>query len=119
MEGERSQDEKNRRFFSSWLLSPSIETWILFINLGFLQFAAVVGVDDFPFGEDIQAGEAGFAVAVAGAACAAEGELDFGSGGAGIDVQDASGDITYGALDAVVVLRVDGTGEAEGSVVID
>src|SRR5437868_5285699 len=91
---------------------------ILLVYLGFLEFAAEVGVDYFPFGEDVKACESGFAVAVASAAGAPEGELDFGSGGARVDVEDAGGDVTHGTLGIVDVLSVDGTGEAVLCVVV-
>src|SRR5579864_4517097 len=84
---------------------PGPSSRILLVNLRFLQFATVVGVDHLPFGEDIQPGQPGFAVAVAGAARAAEGELDLRARRAGVDVQNAGGDIAHSVLHAVDVLR--------------
>src|SRR5579883_894169 len=96
-----------------------IASCMLLIDLGLLQLTAVVCVDHLPFGEDIQARQAGLAVAVAGSARAAEGELDLRARCAGVDVENAGSDITRGPLDAIDVLRVDCAGEAKGSIVVD
>src|SRR5579883_2993195 len=78
----------------------------LLIDLGFLQLAAVVGIDYLPFGEDIQTGQTGFAVAIAGAASAAEGELDLGPSRAGVDVNDTGRQVAFGPLNIIDVLRI-------------
>src|SRR5579875_923022 len=48
------------------------------VYLGALEAAAVIHVDGLPLGEELEGAESGLAVAVAGAAGAAEGELDLG-----------------------------------------
>ena len=84
-----------------------------------MQFAAVVGVDHFPFGKDINARDTGFAVAVAGATIATEGELDFGTRRAGIDIEDTGGDIAHGTLQAIDILGIDCARQAKFAVVVD
>src|SRR5580658_1514863 len=51
-------------------------------------------------------------MAVAGLLDAAEGEMDFGSDGGGVDVGDAGFEVAHGAEGAVDVVRVEGGGEA-------
>ena len=58
---------------------------------------------------DIQPGDTCLAVPVAGAACAAKGELDLRARRAGIDVQNARRNVAHGPLHAVDILRIDGT----------
>jgi hypothetical protein len=82
----------------------------LAVNLGLLQLAAIVGVDDLPLGKDIQAGNACLAMAVARATRAAKGELDLGPCSARIDVEDACRDIARGPLYAIDILCIDRTG---------
>src|SRR6266571_7750868 len=45
----------------SMCIIGSLCGYLLIVDLGFLQFAAVVGIDDFPLGEDVQPGDASFA----------------------------------------------------------
>jgi hypothetical protein len=86
--------------------------------LRFLQFAAVVRIDHLPLGKDIQAGKACLAVTIAGATSPSKGELNLCSRRAGIDVENARGDVAHGALHAVDVLRIDGAGETKGRLII-
>ena len=58
-------------------------------------------------------------MSVAGAARAAEGELDFRARRAGIDVENAGGDITHSALHAVDILGVDRAGQPVFCIVVD
>src|SRR5437868_2296591 len=88
------------------------------VHLGALQLAAVVHVDRLPLGEHVQPGLARLAVAVAGAARAAEGQLDLGSNGARVDVDDAGGDVAHGAEYLVHVGGVDRAGQAVLGVIV-
>src|SRR5712691_5786202 len=91
----------------------------LLIYLSFLQFATVIGINHLPLGENIKASDTCFAVAIARAAIAAKGELDLSTRRAGIDIHNACGDIAHSTLHAIDILRINGTGEAKWSVIID
>ena len=92
---------------------------VIRVDLRPLQAAAVVHVDRLPLGEDLERGLAGLAVAVAGAAGAAERELDLGADRAGIDVHDARGQVTDRLERGVDVRGEDRAGQAVGGLVVD
>src|SRR5258707_10850070 len=77
------------------------------VDLGALKFVGVVGVEGFPFGVEIDRGDSGFAVAVAGFLGAAEGQVGFGADGWRVDVDDAGEEIANGVKGAIHVARVD------------
>src|SRR5258708_1596915 len=91
----------------------------LLIDLSLLQLSAIIRVNHFPLCEDIQPGQTGFAMAVAGAACTAERELDLGPGCAGVHIENARRDVACRALHAVVVLRIDRARETKGRIVVN
>src|SRR5581483_9838780 len=77
------------------------------INLGALEAAAVIHIDRLPLSEELKCAQAGLAVAVAGAARAAEGQLDLRADGAGVDVDDAGRQVAHRGLDGVGIARED------------
>src|SRR6185437_12829928 len=87
------------------------------VNLGVLQAAAEIHVHGLPFAVDIERGQAALAVAVAGAADAAEGKMDLGADGGGVDVDDAAVEVAQGAEGGVDVGGVERGGEAVGHAV--
>ena len=76
-----------------------------------MQFVGVVDVDGFPGSEEVDGAQA-FAVAVAGAFYAAEGEMDFGADGGGVDVGDSGFEVAHGGEGAVHVFGVERRGQA-------
>ena len=58
-------------------------------------------------------------MAVASTTRATEGKLYLRSSRARVYIENTRGDIAHGSLDAIDILRVDGTGEAKLGVVID
>ncbi len=90
----------------------------LLVYLGFLQPTTIVCIHHLPLGEDIQARDAGLAVAVAGAASAAKGELDLRARCTGVDIEDARRNVAHGLLHAVDVLRIDSAGKPIFRVVV-
>src|SRR5713101_7457664 len=90
----------------------------LFIYLGLLQLATVIGIHHLPFSENVQASNTCFTVTVAGAASATKGELDFGTCRARIDIENACSDITHGPLYAIDILGINGTREAISGIVV-
>src|SRR5687768_9844952 len=77
------------------------------VYLRALQLAAVVDVDALPLGEDVEDLRAGLAVAVPRRLGAAEGEVDLGADGRGVDVEDAGVHLLHRAEGAVDVPCVD------------
>src|SRR5262245_52543 len=77
----------------------------LAVDLRALELARVVDVDRLPLGEDVERRLAGLAVAVAGVLRAAEGQVNLGADGAGVDVRDPGLEIAHGAESTVDVLR--------------
>src|SRR3954452_907946 len=78
------------------------------IDLRALQLAAEVDVHGFPFREDIECGGAGLAMAVSGGLGAAEGQVDLGTDGRSVDVEDAGVHVSHrrkGAIDVPSVYR--------------
>src|SRR4029077_15374640 len=86
---------------------------LVIVDLGSLNFAAVIDVNGFPFAERIDRRLSCLAMAVSGPARAAERKLNLGPRGAGVDVNDACRDVAHGAIRLVHVLREDRRGEAE------
>jgi len=91
------------------------ETPIRVVDLGALELVGVVDVEGFPFGVEIDGGDCGFAVAVAGFLSAAEGQVSFGADGWRVDVDDAGEQVANGVKGAVHVARVDRGREAVGT----
>src|SRR5882762_7023052 len=87
------------------------------VDLGALEFVGVVDVEGLPFGVEIDGGDSGFAVAVAGFLGAAEGQVGFGADGWGVDVDDAREQVANGVKGAIDVARVDRGREAVGHAV--
>src|SRR5690348_1109320 len=81
------------------------------VDLGALEFVAVVDVDGFPGGEEVEGAQA-FAVAVAGVLDAAEGQVNFCTNRRSVDVGDAGFEVADGREGAVKVLGVESAGEA-------
>src|SRR5262245_37614233 len=98
--------------------SMAMRRWLC-VDLGALEAATVIDVNRLPLGEELERTQACLAVAVAGAARAAEGQLDLRADGAGVDVDDAGRQVAHGGLHRVGVAREDAAGEAEPRVVID
>ena len=73
------------------------------VDLGALEGVAVVDVDGFPCGVEVEGTEA-FAVAVAGLFDAAEGQVDFCTNCGGVDVGDSGFEVAHGDEGAVDVL---------------
>src|SRR5580704_1927691 len=82
------------------------------INLGALEFVGVVDVDGFPLREEVDGGDGGFAVAVAGLLGAAEGEMRFGPDSGRVHIDDAGVKVPHRGKGAIDVARIDGRGEA-------
>src|SRR3712207_1644671 len=99
--------------------TPSELLEVHFVYLRALELAAVVHVDRLPLGEDVQDLRAGLAVAVARGLRAAEGEVDFGADGRGVDVEDAGVHLAHGAEGAVHVRGVDRGRQAVADAVAD
>src|SRR5208282_1355102 len=87
------------------------------VDLGALELVGIVDVDGFPLGEEVEGGDGGFAMAVAGLLGSAEGEVRFGADGGSVDVDDAGVEIAEGGEGGIDVAGVDGSGEAVGDIV--
>src|SRR6267154_823620 len=87
------------------------------VDLGALEFVGIVDVQGLPFGVEIDRGDCGFAVAVAGFLRAAEGQVGFGADGWRVGVDDAGEQVANGVKGAIHVARVDRGGEAVGHAV--
>src|SRR5688572_18811016 len=100
------------------VLLPHFHTSTLRIDLRTLELAAEVNVDAFPFGEDVQ-DVAAFAVAVAGLADSAEGEMDFRADCGGVDVDDSGLHVAHRPKRPVHIGCVDGAAQSELDSVYD
>jgi hypothetical protein len=89
------------------------------VDLRALQSPAVIDIERFPFAKGVERGLPGFARAVSGASRATKGELHFAANRAGVNIDDAGRQLAHRGECAVNVLRVNGTDEAVGHVVID
>src|SRR3990172_7959865 len=89
------------------------------VDLRLLWPAGVVDVDGLPLAVGVEGGRAGLAVAVAGAAGAAEGQLHLGADGAGVYIDDAGRYLFHRLERPAHVPRVDGGDEPGGHVVVD
>src|SRR5712672_1433787 len=69
---------------------------LIVVDLGALEFVGIVDVDCFPFGEKIDGGNGGFAVAVAGLLGTAKGQVRLGADGRGIDVDNSRVEVARG-----------------------
>src|SRR5439155_17823402 len=78
------------------------------IDLRFLEAAGEVHVDRLPFREDVQARDPGLPVAVARVLHAAEGKVDLGPDGRGIDVEDPGLEVAHRPERPFDVTGVDG-----------
>src|SRR6266851_9476251 len=88
----------------------SITSELIVIDLSALELVRIVDVDGLPFGEEIDGGNGGFAVAVAGLLRAAEGQVCFRANRRGVDVDNPRVQIAGGLEGAIHVARVDGSG---------
>src|SRR5207245_3341190 len=77
------------------------------IDLRALQPAAVIDVDRFPLREFVESHRAGLAMTVAGVLHAAEGQLDLGTDGWRVDVDDAGLHLVHGVERLAQVVGVD------------
>src|SRR6266566_2111569 len=59
------------------------------VDLGALELVGIIDVDGLPFGEEINGGDGGFAVAIAGLLSAAKGQMRFRPNRGGVDVDDS------------------------------
>ena len=82
------------------------------VDLRLLQLAREVDVDRLPLREDVEAGDARLAVAVARVLDAAEGQVHLGADRRGVDVEDARLELPHRRERLVDVLRVDGARQA-------
>src|SRR5438270_10282386 len=89
------------------LCALTAATLLSCINLGALQAAAVVDINRLPFGELIEGHRAGLAMTVAGILYAAEGKLDLGADGWGVDVDDARLHLFHGVEGLAQVVGID------------
>ncbi len=77
------------------------------IDLGALEFVGIVDVHGFPFGEEIDGSDGGFAMTVAGLLRAAKRQMRFGADGRSIHINDARIEILDRGKRAVDVARID------------
>src|SRR3990172_9225176 len=89
------------------------------VDLRLLWPAGVVDVDGLPLAVGVEGGRAGLAIAVAGAAGAAEGQLHLGADGAGVYIDDAGGYLFHRLERHAHVARIDGGDQTVGHVVVD
>src|SRR5713101_3120096 len=61
---------------------------LIIVNLGALELVRVIDVNSFPLGEEIDGGDGGLAMSVAGLLGAAEGQVGFGANRGRIHVDD-------------------------------
>src|SRR5438046_10372109 len=76
------------------------------VDLGALELVGIIDVDGLPFGEEINGGDGGFAVAIASLIGAAKGPMRFRPNRGGVDVDDSGVQIACGLERAVNVSRV-------------
>src|SRR3972149_3026818 len=81
--------------------------------------AGGIDVHGLPLAVGVEGRRAGLAVAVAGAAGAAEGQLHLGADGAGVYIDDAGGYLFHRLERHAHVPRVDGGDEPVGHIVVD
>src|ERR1700740_1349276 len=84
------------------------------VGLGALEFVGIVDVDGLPLGEEIDGGDGGFAVAIAGLLGATEGELCFRADCGSVDIDDAGEKIAHGGERGVPVAGVNESRQAVG-----
>src|SRR6266849_955312 len=90
----------------------SITSELIVVDLGALELVGIVDVDGLPLGEKVDGSNGGFAVAVAGLLCAAEGQVCFRPDCRSVYI-DNSGIEIAGSLDsAILVACVDGRGKS-------
>src|SRR5882762_4904731 len=73
------------------------------VDLGALELVGVVDVEGFPFGVEIDGGDCGFAVAVAGFLSAAEGQVSFGADGSRAHIDHPAAETAHGPNPATPV----------------
>ena len=99
--------------------APALQIGLVVVDLSALEFVGIVDVDGFPFGEEIDGGDGGFTMAIAGLLGAAKGEMSFCADGGCIDVDDAGVKIAKSGEGSVDVAGVHGSGQAVGDAVGD
>src|SRR5215469_7234769 len=82
------------------------------VDLGALQLVGIIDVDGLPFGEEINGGDGGFAVAIAGPLGAAKRQMRFCPNGRRVDVDDSGVQVAHGLESAVHVSCVNRSGKA-------
>src|SRR6266571_1029470 len=82
------------------------------VDLGALELVGIIDVDGLPFGEEINGGDGGFAVAIAGLLRADKGQMRLRPNRGGVDVDDSGVQIACGLESAVHVSRVNRSGKA-------
>src|SRR5215472_13927400 len=82
------------------------------VDLGALQLVGIIDVDGLPFGEEINGGDSGFAVAIAGLLCAAKRQMGFCANRRRVDVDDPGVQVANGLEGAVHVSCVNRSGKA-------
>src|SRR6267142_556617 len=87
------------------------------VDLSALELVGIVDVEGLPFGVEVDGGDSGFAVAVAGFLGAAERQVGFGADGWGVHIDDAGEQVADGVKGAIHVARVDRGREAVGHAV--
>src|SRR5216683_2519543 len=90
----------------------SITSELIVIDLSALELVRIVDVDGLPFGEEIDGGNGGFAVTVAGLLGAAEGQVCFSADCRSVYIDNSGIEIASGLEGAIHVARVDGGGES-------
>src|SRR5580765_6512728 len=101
-----------------WYSCRFIHTSVV-VDLRALHLAAEVHVEALPLGERVEHGVAGLAVAVAGAARAAERQVRLGAGGAVVHVDDAGGEVAHRGERGVHVRGEDRRRQPERRGVVD
>src|SRR5258706_15161918 len=81
------------------------------VDLGALEFAAVIDIDRLPFGKDLERGPAPFAVAVARPLDTAERHMSFGADRRRIDIGNSGAEVADRTVGVIDVLSVDGRRE--------
>src|SRR5688500_11733333 len=114
-----SSSSSNRRTRAiSWAAGIMPAPLLLFrVDLRSLQPAAEIDVDRLPFREDVEGGNAGLAMAVAGRLGPAEREVDLGANRRGVHVEDPRVHVAHGCERFVHVARIDRGGQPVGDAV--
>src|SRR5712664_68959 len=73
------------------------------VDLSALELVGIVDVEGLPFGVEVDGGDSGFAVAVAGFLGAAERQVGFGADGWGVHIDDAGEQVADGVKGVIPI----------------